>query len=368
MSQPMDRRDFIKAGAGVAAATAVGGVRAARAAKTTDAEVLRMVKLPRGGHEVPVIGCGCAPLVRLLREDRRDEAIRIIQHAYEVGMRFFDSANLYRIDPTVGEAIREFTDDIYMATKTAAIGPDGPAIVRRQVEEELRRYNRDVLDCVKVHNAYRYDWGMLLIDELEKLKAEGKVRNIGMSTHIHFETAFKMIDTGRLDEVLLAKCYFPKGMIELVSQRNAEFRELAIARAHELGMNITGMKALGSTIFDFRANKLVPDFGEEKLARLPAAAIRWALSDTRFQLYAVGVARMEDVDANIALCRSDLELTNRDRELLAEFSARAWNADIVKSMQEPYKYPDSGPYREPAVISVGKSLGLTEDQLFETEG
>jgi hypothetical protein len=37
---------------------------------------------------------------------------------------------------------------------------------RRQVEEELTRYRREVLDCVKVRNAYPFDWGMLVIDEL----------------------------------------------------------------------------------------------------------------------------------------------------------------------------------------------------------
>ncbi len=77
---------------------------------------------------------------------------------------------------------------------------------------------------------------------------------------------------------------------------------------------------------------------------------------------------MEDVDANIALCSSDLSLTDDDRELLAEFSGRAWASDLVKNMEEPYKYADSGPYREPAVISVGRSYGLSEDELFESQG
>ena len=36
------------------------------------------------------------------------------------------------------------------------------------------------------------------------MKKEGKIINVGMSNHINFETAFKLVDSERLDEVLLA--------------------------------------------------------------------------------------------------------------------------------------------------------------------
>lgn len=39
---------------------------------------------------------------------------------------------------------------------------------------------------------------------------EGKMINIGMSNHVHFEVAYKLIDTGRPDKVLLAKRYLPR--------------------------------------------------------------------------------------------------------------------------------------------------------------
>ena len=54
--------------------------------------------------------------------------------------------------------------------------------------------------------------------------------------------AHKLIDSGAFDEVLLARCYFLKGMKEIILPRNLQFREMAIARAHELGMNIIGIR------------------------------------------------------------------------------------------------------------------------------
>ncbi len=41
---------------------------------------------------------------------------------------------------------------------------------------------------------------------------------------------------------MLGKGYFPKGYYQMLSERNVEFRELAIARAHERGLTVIGMK------------------------------------------------------------------------------------------------------------------------------
>jgi predicted aldo/keto reductase-like oxidoreductase len=197
-----------------------------------------------------------------------------------------------------------------------------------------------------VHTPLEYDYAMVVLDVLEEYKAKGIIRNIGTSQHIHFEVLYRMVDTGRLDEILVARGYFPKGMVELVSQRNAEFREMAIARADELGMNITGMKSLCSNIFSADSVNVVPGYPDDKRELLPAAAIRWAFSDPRFHVYAIGVTRHSDIDENIATCSGDMSVTDEDRVLLAEYSTRVWGSDAVKKMEEPLKYADSPFYVE----------------------
>ncbi|UCH36446.1 MAG: aldo/keto reductase, partial [Armatimonadota bacterium] len=264
--------------------------------------------------------------------------------AYEKGIRYFDTAESYGSEAIIGAALQDVRDDVYLATKTHAITP---GVARQHVEASLRELRTDALDCVKLHVPNEYDHAMRVLDEIEAMRDEGKMRLIGMSNHVHFELALKLIDTGRLDEVLLARCYFPKGYAEIISQRNQELREMAIARAHELDMNIIGMKALGAVIFGHHAADLVPDHDKEKARRLPAAAIRWSFSDPRFHIYLVGVSMFSDIDENVATCSGDLTVTDEDRALLAEFSAKAWGAKPIRDCPEPYKHPDSPVYYEP---------------------
>jgi predicted aldo/keto reductase-like oxidoreductase len=173
-----------------------------------------------------------------------------------------------------------------------------------------------------------------------------------MSNHIHFEVAYRMIDTGSLDEVLLARCYFPKGLVSIVSQRNGEFLDMCIARANELGMNVIGMKSLGGWIFSRSASDLVPDYDPKRMGQLPAAAIRWAFSDPRFHVYAIGISDRGDIDNDVKICGGDMKVTNEDRLLLADFSTQVWESDVAKTWPEVYKTADSTGDQEKIGVAI----------------
>ena len=261
----------------------------------------------------------------------------------------WSTAFVYESTALLGEALHDVRDDVYLSTKTGGLDAKS---ARSDIEEELRLLQTDHVDCAKLHNvglsAYNMptdairDRYMPVIDELETMRDEGKIVNIGLSTHINFEAAYKLIDSGRFDEVLLARSYFPTGMREILWQRNLQWRDLAVGRAHELGMNIIGMKAMASVIFGhgsqsaeddtFRMGPhvLVPDFPREKIDRLPGAALRWVFADPRFHIYSVGMSTKDDIDTDIAICGGDMTLTNDDLMLLADLSVRVWDADHIK--------------------------------------
>jgi aryl-alcohol dehydrogenase-like predicted oxidoreductase len=349
----VNRRAFLKRVIGVTAGFgAFASVPAASAeetgGKSNAVSSLPARRLPRSGRLMPILGFGSSAFggygLKGFSPLSRAEQVRAVRYAYQKGIRYFDTAHYYQSEPVLGDALKDVRDRVYLATKTHAIS--GP-VARQHVEGSLRQLRTDALDCVKLHVPNEYDFAMRVLDELEKMRDEGKLRHIGMSNHIHFELAHRLIDTGRLDEVLLARCRFPKGYEETVSPRNQEFREMAIARAHELKMNIIGMKALGAWIFGHHAVDLVPDYDARKAARLPGAAIRWAFSDARFHVYLVGVSMVSDIDDDVRICSGDLTLTDEDRALLAEFCDKASSAPRIKQCPEPYEYPDSAVYYEP---------------------
>jgi pyridoxine 4-dehydrogenase len=122
----------------------------------------------------------------------RDEAVRVIRRAAELGVTFFDSADAYGPAVTDGllrEALHPYADDIVVATKVGNTrqGPGQwtplgvPAYLRQQVEMNLRHLDVERIDLLQLH---RIDPNVPLEDqvgELGALRDEGKIRHIGLS-------------------------------------------------------------------------------------------------------------------------------------------------------------------------------------------
>lgn len=355
-----DRRDFLKVGVGAAAAVAMVAQPAVSVAKKTisGSSPLPTVTLPRGGQTTSVYGFGCPYLTGYIRSGDHAEAKRIIRYAYDHGVTHFDSGFSYGVDGVVGDALKDVREDLFLCNKVTGGGGRSATkkMVRSQTEAILKAYHTDVVDCLLVHNAFDYDNSMAVLDELDKLKKQGKVKLVGLSTHVYFEHAYKVIDTGRMDQVLLGHGYFPKGYYQMLSPRNMEFREMCIARASELKMNVTGMKILGSFVLG-RTSTIIPKSSAAERSKIGAAAIRWAYADKRFITHAIGIPTTLDIDENEILFNGDMTVTKADKKRLAENSAAAWGSPQIKRLEEPSQYPDSPRYFEDYVKSARKRYG-----------
>jgi pyridoxine 4-dehydrogenase len=122
----------------------------------------------------------------------RDECIRVLRRALELGVNFIDTADSY--GPSVSEeliceALHPYPDDLVIATKAGLLrtGPDiwvplgFPPYLRQEAETSLRRLGVERIDLFQLH---RIDPKYPLEDqvgELASLQQEGKIRHIGLS-------------------------------------------------------------------------------------------------------------------------------------------------------------------------------------------
>jgi aryl-alcohol dehydrogenase-like predicted oxidoreductase len=121
----------------------------------------------------------------------RNEALRIIQKSLEAGCNFFDTAPAYGegvSEELLGEALKSVRKDVIICTKfghTAdGITDFGTHAIRPSIEASLRSLQTDYLDIVLMHNPPREMMDGRIssqYEEFEKLKAEGKVREYGVS-------------------------------------------------------------------------------------------------------------------------------------------------------------------------------------------
>jgi pyridoxine 4-dehydrogenase len=122
----------------------------------------------------------------------RDECLRVLRRAVELGVNFIDTANSYGpyvSEELIREALHPYPDDLVIATKAGLVrtGPDEwpvlgfPPYLRQECEMSLRRLGVDTIDLYQLHRIDRKFPAEDQIGELVALQQEGKIRHIGLS-------------------------------------------------------------------------------------------------------------------------------------------------------------------------------------------
>jgi len=121
----------------------------------------------------------------------RDECVRVLRRAVELGVNFIDTADSYGpyiSEDIIHEALYPY-DGLVIATKAGLLrtGPDiwiplgNPSYLRQEVEMSLRRLGVDTIDLFQLHRIDRHFPLADQVGELLTLKNEGKIRHIGLS-------------------------------------------------------------------------------------------------------------------------------------------------------------------------------------------
>jgi aryl-alcohol dehydrogenase-like predicted oxidoreductase len=148
-----------------------------------------------GNLEVTELGFGCMNIAWAYGGPTpKKEAIALIRKAYESGIRFFDTAEVYGpfySEEMVGEALKPYRNDVVIATKFGfEVDPNTqerkgfnsqPKYIRENVERMLKRLQTDHIDLLYQH---RVDPNVPIEDvagTVGELIKEGKVKHLGLS-------------------------------------------------------------------------------------------------------------------------------------------------------------------------------------------
>ena len=149
--------------------------------------------LGRSGPEVSAIGLGCMGMSAFYGAPSAEaDAIGVIHRALDLGLSFFDTAEMYgphTNEQLLGKALKDRRSDAFVATKFGIVrNPDGsadtdgtPANVRRSLEGSLSRLGMDHVDLYYQHRIDPKTPIEETMGELGRLVEEGKVRFIGLS-------------------------------------------------------------------------------------------------------------------------------------------------------------------------------------------
>ncbi|RED59292.1 aldo/keto reductase family protein [Cohnella lupini] len=283
----------------------------------------------------------------------RENAVKSIETAYDLGINFFDTANVYErgeAEIVVGETLRAYPRESYvLATKVFGQMGDGPndrGLSRKHVTEQanasLKRLGLDYVDILYCH---RHDPETPVEETLraiDDLIRQGKVLYVGISewTAANIAEGLAAADRYLLDRIVvnqpiynLFERYIEKEVIPL-SSRNGIGQVVFSPLAQGL---LTGKYSSATDIPEgSRAAKLewvrkgITEEKIEKVKKLGAIAkeldltigqlsLAWILRQSNVSSALVGASRPEQMTENVGA--SDVTLSNEVLEKIEEILA-----------------------------------------------
>jgi len=189
----MDRREFLGAGVGIAAALT------AREAwgKPDNALPKRAWK---DGIELSILALGGIVVCGMTQE----EASKRVAAAYERGVNYFDCAPSYfngEAEMKLGKALRPYRSKVFLAEKTGKRDAKG---ARAELEQTLERFHTDHVDLYQFHAVSSMeDVDKILApggaaELFDAAKKEGKAKHLGFSAH-NAAAAIQLMEAMELD-------------------------------------------------------------------------------------------------------------------------------------------------------------------------
>ncbi|WP_260861012.1 aldo/keto reductase [Mycobacterium simulans] len=241
----------------------------------------------------------------------RDEAVKVLRRAVELGVNFIDTADSYGpyiSEEIIREALHPYTG-LVIATKAGLLrtGPDvwiplgNPSYLRQECEMSLRRLGVETIDLFQLH---RVDRNFPLADqigELVALRNEGKIRHIGLSE----------VD---VDQLNAARQIAPIASVQNMYNLSARAAEPLLDAATSQGVGFIPW-------FPLAAGPLAaPDGPLQKIAAAHHAtpaqlALAWLLKRSPVMLPIPGTSRVAHLEENVAA--AEITLSDEEFETLA---------------------------------------------------
>lgn len=257
-------------------------------------------KMEKLGIETSLLGFGCMrfPVTKDGRIDE-PEAEKMIDKAIAAGVNYIDTAYPYHggeSEPFVGKVLKKYPrDSFYLATKLPCWLVKTKADADRIFQEQLSRLQTDYIDFYLLHALNRGSFRSMVelgvVERLEQLKKEGKIKNLGFSFHDGYEAFEEILNYRDWDFCQIQLNYMDaEGGPGLKGYELAESKEVPLVIMEPVK---GGSLACFAEDITETFRKLDPE------ASVASFALRWVASLPDVKVVLSGMSTMEQVEDNL---------------------------------------------------------------------
>ncbi|MBI4602285.1 MAG: aldo/keto reductase [Planctomycetes bacterium] len=320
----LTRRAFVRGTSALVAGAALGlgrGLEAQPRPPLTVEEVKALGPIPkavlgRTGLEITIVGLGTALLGHQnSNKPEIPKLVGVFGEALDLGINYVDTARMYGgAEEALKTVLKGRRDKVILATKvwprefTAKEAED-------TFHESLRTLGVDSVDVLHLHSAGDKDMDKVLAkggtwEFLEKAKAAGKARFLGMSGHSRPANFLRLLETDKVDVLMVAMNFVDRHIYGF------EEKVLPVARKHKTG--VLAMKVYGGITGGFQNYGAKTPHPSQLDASHHVRSIAYAKSLEGVAALVLGVHSSEQLRENVKRVLETRPLSKEDFDKLCE--------------------------------------------------
>jgi aryl-alcohol dehydrogenase-like predicted oxidoreductase len=281
------RRNFLKTGlaAGVLAGAGTLPMKAARGTATD------WVTLGKSGVKVTRLAFGTGTLSgRTQRELGQDQFTRLVRHAYDQGIRFFETAETYgEMHKMLGVALKGVPRDSYRLMSKVTTHADGNP--QEKIDELRKLANTEYFDIMLLHYQHVATWPTDTVKWQDGiLEAKSKKIIVGHGASVHGLPALRQFPDNKWLEIAMIRMNHNGTKMDAEdfnTRGRGDVSEVVshVKQVHEQRMGVISMKLVGEGAFTSREDR--------------QAAMKFAFNNAGVDCVTVGYKSPAEVDEAI---------------------------------------------------------------------
>ncbi len=279
-------------------------------------------KLENLGIETSLLGFGCMRFP-VTAEGKIDEpeAERMLDKAIAAGVNYIDTAYPYHngdSEPFVGRVLKKYDrHSFYLATKLPCWNVSKKEDAERIFEEQLTRLQTDYIDFYLMHalsgDSFRKMAELGVVEVLERLKAEGRIKYLGFSFHDSYEA---------FEEILCYRdwdfCQIQLNYMDAESQAGLKGYRLT----EERNVPLVIMEPVkGGSLAAFAEDITGKFRALDPEASVASYALRWVGSLPNVKVVLSGMSTMEQVEDNLKTFTDFRSLSDEETKTIDDIVA-----------------------------------------------